>query len=101
MFYLDGLLGDPEHAERFLAEQEVLFDDPGDNTWERLGWAVLGTRNKELALRVWTGTVEGYLNDDQPVSLGRITRLRDNWLNDPMLEEPEFLELRRRLGFSG
>jgi hypothetical protein len=27
--------------------------------------------------------------------------IRDNWLDDPMLEEPEFVELRRRLGYEG
>jgi len=99
--YLYGLLGDTAHAERFLAEQKELFDDPGDDIPETLGWVALGIRDKELALRVWTNTVDGYLNDDRPVSLGRISRFRDNWLNDPILEEPEFLELRRRLGFEG
>lgn len=48
-------------------------------------------------MREWTVTVIGYLDEDRPVSPGRIGRFRDNWLNDPLLEEPEFLELRRRL----
>jgi hypothetical protein len=48
---------------------------------------------------VWQATIDGYVNDDKPVNLGRITRFRDNWLNDPMLEEPEFLELRRRVRY--
>lgn len=99
--YLYGLLGETEHAFNFLAQQGELLEDPQADGWETLGWAALGTRDKELALRVWTATVDGYLNDDLPVALGRISRLRDNWLNDPMLEGPEFLELRRRLGFKG
>jgi len=41
------------------------------------------------------------LEQDRPLSPGRIIRFRDNWLNDPILEESEFLELRRRLGFKG
>ncbi len=101
MAYLYGLLGETGQAESLIAQQGDPLEDPGSLSWETLGWAILGTRNKELALHVWTSTVDGYLNDDRPVSLGRITRLRDNWLNDPMLEEPEFLELRRRLGFKG
>jgi tetratricopeptide (TPR) repeat protein len=99
--YLYGLLGETEHAIEFLAQQGELLEDPQADGWETLGWAALGTRDKELALRVWTATVDGYLNDDLPVALGRISRFRDNWLNDPMLEEPEFLELRRRLGYEG
>jgi TolB-like protein/Tfp pilus assembly protein PilF len=88
--YLYGLLGETEHAIEFLAQQGELLEDPQADGWETLGWAALGT-----------ATVDGYLNDDLPVALGRISRFRDNWLNDPMLEEPEFLELRRRLGYEG
>jgi hypothetical protein len=67
----------------------------------RLGWAVLGTGDKERALRDWTITIDGYLEENLRVAPGRMSRFRDNWLDDPMLEEPEFLELRRRLGFDG
>jgi hypothetical protein len=45
--------------------------------------------------------IDGYIEDGQPATLGGITRFRDNYLNDPMLEEPEFIDLRRRLGFKG
>jgi len=99
--YLYGLLGEPERAATLLAEQGASPDDPQSDVWETLGWAVLGTRDKEQSLQVWAATIDGYINDNKPVSLGRITRFRDNWLDDPMLEEPEFLELRRRLGFKG
>jgi len=99
--YLYGLIGEPEQAVDLLAKQGASTEDPQSDVWETLGWAVLGTRDRDNALRVWTATIDGYLNDDQPVSLGRITRFRDNWLNDPILEEPEFLELRRQVGFEG
>lgn len=98
--YLYGLLGETEQAEKLLAQHGDLLEDPLSFSWETLGWAVLGTRDKERALRVWTNTVDGYLLEDRPISLGRISRFKSNWLNDPMLEQPEFLELRRRLGFS-
>ncbi len=99
--YLYGLLGEPSRAEELLTDQGASADDPQSDVWETLGWAVLGTRDHDNALSVWTATIDGYLNDDEPVSLGRITRFRDNWLNDPLLEEPEFVELRRRVGFEG
>jgi tetratricopeptide (TPR) repeat protein len=97
--YLYGLLGEPDKAANLLARLEKLNTDrPRDNQLP-LGWAVLGTRDKERALRQWTITVNGYLEENRRVSPGRISRFRDNWLNDPILEESEFLELRRRLGF--
>jgi len=99
--YLYGLLGEPEHAEVLLAQQLELRNSTNRENWRPLGWAVLGTRDKQRALQEWTMTINGYVEDNQPVSIGRITRFRDNWLNDPILEEPEFLELRRRLGFQG
>ena len=97
--HLYGLLGESDQSAELLARNEEIIGDPQRNNWRSIGWAVLGTRDKEEALREWTMTVDGYIDDDQPVSPGRISRFRDNWLNDPMLEEPEFLELRRRLGF--
>ena len=99
--YLYGLLGETEQAEKLLARQGDPLEDPGSLSWETLGWAVLGTRDKERALRVWTTTVDGYLLENRAISLGRISRFRSNWLSDPVLEQPEFLELRRRLGFQG
>ena len=99
--YLYGLLGEPDKAANLLARLEELNTDrPRDNQLP-LGWAVLGTGDKERSLLEWTITVNGYLEENRRVSPGRISRFRDNWLDDPMLEEPEFVELRRRLGFSG
>ena len=97
--YLYGLLGEPGRAAKLLNQYEQTLDDPGREKWRPLGWAVLGTGDRERALLEWTTTVDGYLEKNQPVSRGRISRFRDNWLNDPMLEQPEFLELRKRLGF--
>jgi len=97
--YLYGLLDEPEQAAELLAQYEESLGDPEGEKWRPLGWALLGTGDRERALRDWTRTVDGYLEENQPVSRGRISRFRDNWLNDPMLEQAEFLQLRRRLGF--
>ncbi len=101
MAYLYGLLGEPQQAEELLARQLQLRTGAERENWRPLGWAVLGTRDKQRALSEWTMTINGYVEDSQPVSIGRITRFRDNWLDDPMLEEPEFVELRRRVGYEG
>ena len=97
--YLYGLLDEPEQAAELLAQYEESLGDPAGEKWRPLGWALLGTGDRQRALRDWTRTVDGYLEENQPVSRGRISRFRDNWLNDPMLEQAEFLQLRRRLGF--
>ena len=99
--YLYGLLGDANKATELMARFDEVYGDSESQAGRTLGWGILGTRDKEKALRNWTNTINAYIDDDQPVSPGRISRFRDNWLNDPMLEEPEFLELRRRLGFKG
>ena len=97
--YLYGLLGEPHQAAKLLAQYEESLGDPERENWRPIGWAILGTRDKERALLEWTMTVDGYLQENQPVSRGRMSLFRDNWLNDPMLEQAEFLQLRRRLGF--
>ena len=99
--YLYGLLGDTDKAISLLARFGDVFGEADREAGRTLGWGVLGTRDKERALREWTMTIDGYLEDNWPVGRGRIYRFRDNFLNDPILEEPEFLELRRRLGFKG
>jgi hypothetical protein len=90
-----------ELAEEQLARLEKISSDRQRESWPPQGWAILGTRDKLRALPEWTRLVDGYLEENRPVSPGQISRFRDNWLNDPMLEEPEFVELRRRLGFDG
>jgi TolB-like protein/Tfp pilus assembly protein PilF len=99
--YLYGLLGDPDQAAKLLAQFEKLNSARQRDVQLPLGWAILGTGDTERALRDWTITVNGYLDENRRVGPGRISRFRDNWLNDPVLEQPEFLDLRRRLGFSG
>jgi len=99
--YLYGLLGDMEMAESLLARFEAVMVETDGRSPQFLGWSVLGTRDRERSLQEWKRMIDGYIEGGQPASLGRITRFRDNFLNDPMLEEPEFLELRRRLGFKG
>jgi len=99
--YLYGLLGDTKQATALLARLEQLNQDRQDENWRPLAWAVLGTRERERALREWTITVNGYIEENRPVRPDDIGNFKNNWLNDPLLEEPEFLELRRRLGFKG
>lgn len=97
--YLYGLLGEVDKATTLLDAYEEILDDPEGENWRPKGWAILGSGDKQRALLEWSRTVDGYLRDGQPVSRGRISRFRDNWLNDPVLEQPEFLQLRKRLGF--
>jgi len=99
--YLYGLLGEMELAEGQLARLENIYSDRQRGSWPPEVWAILGTRNKQRAIQAWQTAITGYLEEDRPFSPGAISRFRDNWLNDPMLEEPEFLELRRRLGYDG
>jgi TolB-like protein/Flp pilus assembly protein TadD len=99
--YLYGLLGRAEKSKELVTRFDEMFGERERQAGRTLGWGILGTRDKERAVKEWTNTVNAYIDDGQPVSPGRISRFRDNWLNDPMLEEPEFLELRRRLGFRG
>ncbi len=99
--YLYGLLGEPDQAAKLLARFEELNSARQRDVQLPLGWAILGTGDTERALRNWTITVNGYIDENRRFAPGRISRFRDNWLNDPMLEQPEFVELRRRLGFKG
>jgi TolB-like protein/Flp pilus assembly protein TadD len=99
--YVYGLLGETGKAEKLVARFESIFTDADFEAGRTLGWGYLGTRDKARALADWSRTVERYIDEGEPVSPGRISRFRDNWLDDPMLEEPEFLELRRRLGYEG
>ncbi len=94
-------MGYDDIARDFFRSIEGRLTENDRRTGRTLSWAILGTRDKERALEEWQSVIDGYINDGMPVSPGRIHRFRDNWLNDPMLEEPEFLELRRRLGFEG
>jgi TolB-like protein/Tfp pilus assembly protein PilF len=97
--YVYGLLGDIEVANDMVTSvTETAQQSQGD---ENIGWGLLGTRDKDRALEYWAIVVDKYINEGRPVSSGRISRFRDNWLNDPILEEPEFLQLRRRLGYEG
>jgi TolB-like protein/Flp pilus assembly protein TadD len=99
--YLYGLLDDLGQAKVQLNRVEELLGERGLLGTGRLAWGVLGVRDKERALSEWTTVIDGYLNEGLPVAPSRLGSFRDNWLNDPMLEEPEFRELRRRLGFKG
>jgi len=99
--YLYGLLGHMEMAESLLARFEAAVVETDGRSPRFFGRSILGTRDKERSLQEWTRMIEGYIEGGQPANLTGITRFRDNFLNDPMLEEPEFLELRRRLGFKG
>ena len=99
--YLYGLIGDLDTAAIQLKRVEELLSARGLPGTGRLAWGVLGVRDKERALAEWTTVINGYLNGGRPFSPSRVSRFRDNWLSDPILEEPEFVELRRQLGYKG
>ena len=99
--YLYGLIGEIDQTTKLLARLEQLYDDSHPDRSGALAWAILGTRDKERALREWRILVNSYIEENRRVNHMHIGDFRDNLLNDPMLEEPEFLELRRRLGFKG
>lgn len=100
MAYLYGLLGQTDLAAEAVNRLDE-SSNPVRGSFGYLRWAALGTRDKEQALLAWDEVISGYLEEDKPVSPGTISRFRDNWLNDPMLEEPKFVELRKRLGYEG
>ena len=107
MAYLYGLLDEPEESVRLLAQIEnqidnLVSDDPrryihqGD-----VARAILGTGDTERALLEWGRQVDDYLNEARPTGPFTIAMFKFNMFQDPVLEEPEFLELRRRLGYRG
>jgi hypothetical protein len=104
------VLGLEDKVVEQLTQLDRLIDGPIIEDWQRSGWIILGLRDKERALRYWTTMINDYLSENARNALvlfrykdlnSGINRFKDNWLNDPMLEESEFLELRRRLGFTG
>jgi TolB-like protein/Tfp pilus assembly protein PilF len=98
---LYGLQGETERGREVYERYLKVLADPERRAWRPIGWASLGTRDQALALDEWSRTINGYLDERKPVAPFRVGGFRDNWLNDPMLEEPEFLKLRRRLGYEG
>ena len=76
--YLYGLLGETDQAVELLAQLEQAYADRQREIWPPLGWAVLGTGDKAQAIREWTITVDGYLDENRRIAPGRISRFRDN-----------------------
>jgi len=98
MAYLYGLLGEHDQAARLVAR----FDDPTEllaRDRAYLPYAILGTGDTERARQEWNDLIDGYLEEGLPAGESVIYGFRTNELRDPVLSQPEFIELRRRLGF--
>ncbi|MCZ6498446.1 MAG: tetratricopeptide repeat protein, partial [Gammaproteobacteria bacterium] len=96
MAYLYGRLGDPDQAARLVAQLDDSIFDPLDPD---RAFALLGTGDREGALREWTDLVNSYLEEGLPADPGPINEFKVNWSRDPVLDQPEFVEVRSRLGF--
>ncbi len=103
MAYLYGLLDEPEEAARLLVQIEnVAPKDPNSYVYRGdIARAIMGTGDTERALREWSELVDDYIEKDHPAGPYQINKFKLNVFQDPVLEEPEFLELRRRLGYRG
>ncbi len=99
MAYLYGRLGEPDQAARLAAELDDLAIDRLNPSQAQLPWATLGTGNREGALREWTDLVDGYLEEGLPADPSPILNFKTNFLLDPILDQPEFVEVRSRLEF--
>ena len=95
MAYQYSLLGAPEDARRVAAAQEPwaeqYFVGPGDRAL-----AALAAGDKAGALR-W---IERSASEPSPgPDWGAVRTIFENMFNDPVLNEPEFVALRNRLGW--
>jgi len=97
--YLYGRLGQPAEAERLLREFDKFTIDSTnpDRAW--LPFATLGTRDTDRALAQLTDFIGSYVDEGQPARPSAIQMFRTNRLRDPILDQPEFVEVRSRLGF--
>ncbi len=98
MAYLYGRLGEPDQASRLLARLDDSTPDPPARDRSYRAFATLGTGDRAGALREWNDLVDSYLEEGLPVS-ANFYRFKTNWLLDPILDQPEFVEVRSRLGF--
>ncbi len=94
MIYAQGRLGNAEAASRYFSE----FDARAPSDIYSVGyWAIayLGAGDEAQALRWMT-----VLADENDVWVGSAVLLADNTLGDPVLDQPEFVEVRDRIGFT-
>jgi len=92
--YNYALAGSAADAERLVSRLKEIAQDTfvAPVAW---AYAYLAVRDREQALR-WTETA-GTSWTALPL---RVMYLKENIFGDPLLEEPEFLEVRRALGFA-
>lgn len=95
--YFYGRLGDPAKAERYAqaldamaaaSEQEVGLQNELE--------VALGLGDTDRARRLLTDIVET-CPDACNMEPGYALRFKANWLDDPILAEPEFVDLRSRI----
>jgi TolB-like protein/tetratricopeptide (TPR) repeat protein len=97
------LLGAPQTGRlaALLEQRAVAFDDErlGEEPLGYLVFAALAVRNRELALERLRDLIRLIDETDVPMDWSPIVELRSNALRDPLLDEPEFVELRGQLNF--
>ena len=90
-----GAIGQPAEARRLF---ERLDDTSAEYTVGDATWALayLGLGDRERALEWLNRAADSTMPDE-----GYLVRffIRSNFYSDPILEEPEFVEVRSRLGF--
>ena len=93
--YTYGRLGSHEDAMRYFREVETLAADynVGSATW---ALAYLAIGDQEKSLQWLTRAAENRMPDE---GFSVMWLIRRNLLTDPILEQPEFVDVRSRLGF--
>jgi TolB-like protein/DNA-binding winged helix-turn-helix (wHTH) protein len=95
--YCYGLLGERDDALRLFAELErrAAIDPVGAGDWV-LAYLAIGA--PEEALRWLRAAVEKVENREPDAAFFHLMFVRHNVFSDPLLERPEFVELRAKLG---
>ncbi len=98
MAYTYGRLGRSTDAARHADQFEILTADiPGDVGNEAV--ASLAVGDSEKALELLNEHVQTTLRATDAFDLASLIYIKVNVWNDPILEQPEFVEVRSRLGF--
>jgi len=94
-----GRLGRVEETQRLNArlEEMAAVSVEGDPA-PYLVHGAIAVRDRALALERLTELVRLVTETDAPLDWDPIFRIKTNWAADPMLDEPEFIQLRERLG---
>jgi len=93
--YLYGRIGDSQDASRLFSELKLPSSDPGiDSAGRALGYLGIGDERQALELLNWlAANLTPYNSTNTEFEIAR------NSYADPILDQPEFVEVRRRLGF--